>query len=339
MPREPLPAWTLSEEQKALIPDISGNAINGMGERAKRRPTLVYWDSPDGLPHGPLQSYFYNRYFDVPDIKAAYSADRGPSELTPVAETRAEKSAAAWSDLVKAQTAEIGAEMVGITPVREEWVYEGHTVGEPWLVIMGLVMDQPQVAMAPSTPEHTVSAVEVARHIARIDKSSNFLTNWIRAQGFNAVPRPGQRASGDILLLPAALEAGFGELGKHGSIIHPQYGSSFRLAAVSTNMPLLADAPIEFGADEFCTHCNVCANACPPDAILHDKQWVRGEAKWYVDFDKCVPYFNDHYGCGICIADCPWSIPGVAGNLVEKLGRRHARRQEEAVGGTLDAIG
>lgn len=29
-----------------------------------------------------------------------------------------------------------------------------------------------------------------------------------------------------------------------------------------------------------------------------------------MDFDKCVPYFNEHMGCGICLAACPWSQPG-----------------------------
>lgn len=328
MPRHPLPDWSLPAEQTALIPDISGNTINGLGERDKRRPEIVYWDSPDGLAHGPLQGYFYARYFDSPEIKAAYSADRGPEELSPVAATRVERTPSEWTAAIKSETRALGAEMVGITAVRREWVYEGHTVVEPWLVIMGLVMDQPLVAMAPSTAEHTTSAVEVAVHIARIDKSSKLLANWVREQGYDAVPRPGQRASGDIMLLPAALEAGFGELGKHGSIIHPVYGSSFRLAAISTDMPLVADAPIDFGADDFCTNCNVCSAACPPDAIFQDKQWVRGDRKWYVDFDKCVPYFNDHYGCGICIADCPWSLPGVAQGLASKLERRRIRKGE-----------
>ena len=99
-------------------------------------------------------------------------------------------------------------------------------------------------------------------------------------------------------------------------------------------MPLVADGPRDFGVDEFCASCQVCRRVCPPDAIFDEKQPVRGALKWYVDFDKCVPYFNDHYGCGICIAECPWSIPGVAPRLVDKLaraaraGRRLASRRK-----------
>ena len=129
-------------------------------------------------------------------------------------------------------------------------------------------------------------------------------------------------------MIPPALAAGLGELGKHGSIINRAYGSSFRLAAVTTNLPLISDVPDNFGADEFCASCRVCARACPPDAIGHDKQWVRGAQKWYVEFDKCVAYFNETYGCGICIAVCPWSAPGRAPNLTKRMTARRARLAE-----------
>jgi epoxyqueuosine reductase QueG len=63
--------------------------------------------------------------------------------------------------------------------------------------------------------------------------------------------------------------------------------------------------------------------------MIPEKQMVRGVRKWYVDFDKCLPYFNDHFGCGICLMVCPWSRPGIARNLVEKLARRKARKNPD----------
>jgi epoxyqueuosine reductase len=80
--------------------------------------------------------------------------------------------------------------------------------------------------------------------------------------------------------------------------------------------------PDEFGSDDFCTRCRVCTDACPPGAITETKQWVRGVERWYVDFDKCIPYFADNAGCAICIAVCPWARPGVADNLLVKMARR-----------------
>ena len=114
---------------------------------------------------------------------------------------------------------------------------------------------------------------------------------------------------------------------KHGSIINRDYGSSFRLASVLTDIPLLPTQPQSYGVDDFCSRCQVCSNACPPDAILPEKVMVRGERKWYVDFDKCIPFFNENAGCAICIAVCPWSIPGKGPRIVEQLQRRALRQQ------------
>jgi epoxyqueuosine reductase QueG len=134
--------------------------------------------------------------------------------------------------------------------------------------------------------------------------------------------------AGSFVLIPAAIEAGLGELGKHGSMIHRKLGSNFRLAAVLTNAPLVADARADFGADDFCLNCRICSDGCPPDAIAPEKVVVRGEKRWYVDFDKCLPYFNEAASCAICLAVCPFSRPGVGANLVGKLAARRAREGE-----------
>jgi epoxyqueuosine reductase len=42
--------------------------------------------------------------------------------------------------------------------------------------------------------------------------------------------------AGFFVLIPAAIEAGLGELGKHGSMIHRQFGANFGLARVLTDL-------------------------------------------------------------------------------------------------------
>ena len=105
-------------------------------------------------------------------------------------------------------------------------------------------------------------------------------------------------------------------------MINRTYGSSFRLANVLCDIPLVADSQDEFRADDFCTSCQLCTNISPVDGIALEKQVVRGKAKWYVDFDKNLPFFVEHNGCAMCIPACPWSRPGVAKTLIEKQARR-----------------
>src|SRR5665213_85608 len=108
-------------------------------------------------------------------------------------------------------------------------------------------------------------------------------------------------------------------------MIHKRFGASFRLACVLTDVPFAVDHREVFGADDFCTSCQLCVDGCPPGAIGHDKTQVRGEVRWYVDFDKCLPYFNEALSCAICLAVCPFSRPEIGPRLVAKLENRGPR--------------
>ncbi|NQV79380.1 MAG: 4Fe-4S dicluster domain-containing protein [Alphaproteobacteria bacterium] len=230
------------------------------------------------------------------------------------------RTPAAWSAAVKQEARDLGAELVGVARMQPEWVFDGFDVSQKWAVMLGIAMDHAELRTAP----HPRAIAEVVRQYGRGTQVAKRLASWLRAQGWDGFPHGGPDA-GPILMIPPALACGFGELGKHGSIINPTLGSSFRLAYVLTDLPLEPGAAEAFGADGFCAHCRVCENACPPVALTPSKHLVRGETKWYVDFDKCVPYFNDTTGCGICIAVCPWSLPGVAPRLAAKLTRRRDR--------------
>ncbi len=309
-------------EQLALFPKVSGNAINGLGEPAARRPTPIYWHRPEQLAHGKLQQWMIERFLAEPDLADVHKrfGSRGPARLDPVSPTRVEHSPAQWSDQAKTFALEHDADLTGIAAVDPMWVFDGYEVTAPWIVVLGVVMDHDNLATAPANQ----AGLEVQAQYNRGTRAARALANWIRGCGYQAEAHGGPWA-GPLTLIPAALACGFGELGKHGSIINRSHGSSFRLAAVTTDMPLAADNADLFGADDFCTNCRVCVDACPPGAINHDKMTVRGIEKWYVDFDRCIPFFNDTLGCAICIAVCPWSRPGVAPSLAERMTRRRNR--------------
>ena len=303
---------------------VSGNAVNGAGEGRARRPTPIFWHRPEKEVFGRLQEHVVARFNAVPAFHDVYAkGDRGPRRPDPVASRRIEKPAADWTRELKAFALASEADLVGIARVDPAWVFEGYELPHRFVVVFGVTMDHGLLAEVPSTAEHPVGQLEVARAYNRGARVAMRVTNFIRAQGWDAQAHSGPWA-GALNMIPAALASGFGELGKHGSIINRAFGSSFRLAAVTTDLPLVPDVPDAFGADDFCARCQVCRDACPPDAIFDVKQLVRGTEKWYVDFDKCIPYFNETYGCGICIAVCPWSAPGRAPKLAARWARRTA---------------
>jgi epoxyqueuosine reductase len=295
-----------------------------LNEAAPRRPTPIYWHAPDATPHGPLQRWFYDRTTAADPAIPEARAERQRALDEPLSDLAAEsqsRSATDWTASVKLRAQEYGARSVGVTLMRAEYVFEGHAIPEQrWMVVLAVAQQYEEMQHAPSVR----SLVEVTRQYTRGNRVARQLASWLRSQGHDAVPYGGPMA-GSFLLIPAAIAAGLGELGKHGSLIHPQLGSNFRLACVLTDVPLVADKAESFGSDDFCTRCRICSDACPPDAISSQKQLVRGEQRWYVDFDKCLPYFNENMSCAVCTTVCPFSRPIVGTQLVRKLAARRTR--------------
>lgn len=309
-----------SAEQMALWPDVSGNDVNGLGETEIRRPSPIYWQTPSLTPFGPLMEFFEDHApRDEELYETQMETDRiRETTVPPVSPVRKENAPQEWSKLAKQVGLKNGAVAVGITKMRPEWVIDTFDVPYENVIIVGVAMDFENLKTAPEVP----SAIEVIKQYGRAHLVSHAIATWIHEQGWDAKSYGGSN-NVPILLVPPAIEGGLGELGKHGSIINRESGSVLRLGGLVTNMPLEFDSPDSFGVDDFCLNCKACENACPPEAIHSDKKMVRGIEKWYVDFDKCLPYFNENTGCGICLAACPWSRPGVPSNLIKKIAKRY----------------
>jgi epoxyqueuosine reductase len=311
-------SFTPLPEVLSLLPKKTGNDINGKGEDIKRQPSPVMWHPPDIIPHGELQKWFFANANAEGATKHRLTNEEFTRQPLPeLASERPDWSAAQWSAKVKEAALAREADLVGIARMRPEWVFEGYDAPYEWMIVLAVAMDYACLSTAPSKESQT----EVQNQYGRGTRAAYKLAGWMRESGWDAHPHGGPQA-GPALMIPAAIEAGLGGLGKHGSLINRQFGSSFRLACVMTNMPLASDAPDRFGVDDFCTSCQVCMRACPVDAIYPEKQIVRGEQKWYVDFDRCILYFVENNGCGACIGQCPWSRTGIAPRLAEKMSRR-----------------
>ena len=297
-------------------PPVSGNAINGLGAEERRRARYVFHSSGSHtLPWQALDDFFslINPWSVVRHLLAntwQLRRQDGPAASS----RRTFDTPEAASSELKGRAAHLGASLVGIARVTEAALYEGRESPYGLAICIGQPMDREEMRFAPQPR----AAVEVMRTYREVAGIAIALAEQIRAMGWPARAY-GNPNSTDILHIPLAIAAGLGTLGKHGSIISKTHGSNMRLAAVLTNLPLAVDRPVDIGVDDLCQVCRRCVVDCPPDAIFDEKQLVRGERKWHVDFDKCVPYFTKTYGCSICIETCPWSEPGRRPTLSNKL--------------------
>ena len=321
MPREnPYRPFNPNSAQVDLMPEISGNEINGLGETEVRNPAVVYWaKNPEEIPHGKMQSWFYIVDPGLPEFAAERNKRQAilDQDLPQVAVETAYYPEAQWRKKLEKFVQDNDCEKIGVTELDPSWLFEGERTEFRHVIIAAVHHDYERISKAPNP----IAGAEVMVQYTRAASVAKKIASWLHQEGWEAEPVTGPMAS-RLAMIPAAIQAGFGELGKHGSLINPEFGSSFRLSAVLTNAPLPLDEPQTHGVDDFCSSCKICEDACPPFAITADKQLVRGIEKWYVDFDRCLPFFNEHQGCAICIAECPWSRPGIGLNLAKKLARK-----------------
>lgn len=210
---------------------------------------------------------------------------------------------AATTKEIKDLAIEMGADAVGIAAYDPRLVFtQVETIDHKTVIVYA--MNMAYDFMADIGPR---SQDEVHLVYYRLDELGIRLAQIIGSYGYSARMHPN---AGDFPLPAMGQLAGLGELGKHGSLISPELGSSFRLGAVSTDMPLIVDGPKDHGIDEVCANCNLCARFCPGDAIKPDKRTVNGVTRWYVDTPACEPYFHKLYGCKICLMVCPYNGRG-----------------------------
>jgi reductive dehalogenase len=141
---------------------------------------------------------------------------------------------------------------------------------------------------------------------------SMMLADYIRRLGYPATAH--HFFDYQVVLAPLLILAGIGESSRLGGIaLNPFLGTRFKAAAVTTDLPLLPDKPIDFGLQDFCKKCMKCADDCPAHAITTgDTKMYNGYETWKADTDLCSKFrITNQNGaaCSNCIKVCPWNKP------------------------------
>ncbi|RLB22016.1 MAG: hypothetical protein DRG76_07700 [Deltaproteobacteria bacterium] len=253
--------------------------------------------------------------------------------------TAAKIDPAKATKIVKSWAKHLGADLVGICKVDPRWAYThrgeihygewdewGKKIPEPlpYAVVIATEMDHNMVMTAPHTP----SVIESGYNYAKGAYITTILAHWFGAMGYRAVAEHNRHY--DMLMVPLAIDAGLGELGRQGYLIADKFGPRVRIFAVQTDMPLIPDKPIDLGAEKFCEACKKCAESCPSKSIPIERQKRvdRGIERWKLNEQSCFEYWGKvGTDCCICMAVCPFSRPY---RSIHKLVRFILRRSELA---------
>jgi reductive dehalogenase len=221
------------------------------------------------------------------------------------------------TQVVKQAARSFGAALVGICKLDRNWIYTHDRKGAPIkipnhienAIVMAIEMDLEALQTTPAYP----GAYATGNGYSRMAFAQACLAEFIRALGYTAIP-----AGNNVgLSVPLAIDAGLGQYGRHGLLITPELGSNVRLCKVLTDLPLVSDSPIDFGALEFCRTCKTCAEECPAAAISFedDPSWTGptksnnpGILKWYVNVESCYKFWTlNGNECSRCLVACPFT--------------------------------
>jgi ferredoxin len=223
-----------------------------------------------------------------------------------------------WEEL-EALLKELGVDSYGWLRVDGEDVYQGKGLPYRNALIITINMDADLFKHVPSME----GQLEVMRVYGLTGIAVNRISRLLRRHRFNAVPN--HSMGGAIDYAKAGVKAGVGAMGRHGMLITAEGGACHRSAAVYTDIENLGDfippQKDHSWVPEYCAACGKCIRSCPTGAIFElPKEDEHGNLS-AVEYERCAAGFAE-YGCGICIAACPFTIVGY-----EKLKAAHFRRK------------
>lgn len=206
-------------------------------------------------------------------------------------------------DEIRSLAFSMGISSLGYTKVSPSWVFQHKAIKYENAIVFAMEMDKPSIDTAPSLA-CMKTVMETYRDQGVI---ANKIAAFLRKQGFGA--HAGHPLMGLALYPPMAQSAGLGWIGLNGIIITPEHGPRVRLAAVFTSIENL---PAANGNDHdwiegYCNTCRVCIKKCPPNALYGEPVLHNSGRLTYVENKLCFPYFDDFYGCSVCVKVCPFN--------------------------------
>jgi ferredoxin len=173
-----------------------------------------------------------------------------------------------------------------------------------------MLIDQGFETMEGASGDDWISGAQSMRAYMRGALLAGIMAAHLRRLGYSS--RVHSNAYSEVLHIPAVLMAGLGELSRIGELIlNPFIGPRSKSIVFTTELPLEADKPIDFGLQASCQMCLKCARECPCNAIpFGPKVMFNGYEIWKPDVEKCGRYrLTNANGsaCGRCMKTCPYN--------------------------------
>jgi len=288
------------------------------GNQPSRGPKGTTFDMANSRKDIPkINSIIHNTArFGSPEMVEGFWGPVNPQKVDlpdPAALTKFIKDTVKYFGAVDVAIVELG-------PRPEIWFFEDDSFGYPIILkpeehkYAIVALNQEKQSKHPYPKGFTLDTVKnyskVSKNYFDDDYVAGNIAEMIRMMGYHAWGHNNAYTRN----VPLAVKAGLGEYGRFGNLITLEWGGNVRICAITTDLPLVPDKPIDIGVRDVCSMCTRCYDYCPTQAIPQEEMDFMGVHKWTPDFWKCrrstvvgLDKETDASTCTVCRDVCPYA--------------------------------
>jgi NAD-dependent dihydropyrimidine dehydrogenase PreA subunit len=296
------------------------NRIPGPVERRDERDTPFRraWSGEFGEELQRQSRLMTNRYplgAALEDLQAHINLYRANANPVAAKEAPLPKDPRVMSRHLKSLGYFLGADVMGIGPLPPSAVYthgvSGEKIEAPYKYALVFLARKNERTLAASNGWDDIVDSASFQAYQRLALQTEVTADYLRRLGYAAEPT---NMRNYLTAMPQIiLEAGLGEVSRMGIVLSPFLGANYKSAAVLTNLDLQTDGYVDFGLQEYCSSCAICAEQCPSRAITRGKQVLyNGYYTWKLNSRACSDFDilnKEGCVCGRCTLVCPWHRP------------------------------
>ena len=197
---------------------------------------------------------------------------------------------------------EKGIELIGYTPVLENYIFKNLPIVGKNTIIFGMEMEWDKIKTAPSV--HV--SIEAFRVYYDLGEKTIELTRFLQEKGYKTEAH--HPFGGKLLFTAHAVAAGLGIMGRNGLIISPEFGPRQRWSAITTDANIPETKKVDLSdMEDFCENCGVCIEKCLGGATYEEPiEKKKGSGIYtHIDRSKCMESLLNNNYCSYCLKICP----------------------------------
>ncbi|MFX1276087.1 MAG: hypothetical protein ACFFBP_04295 [Promethearchaeota archaeon] len=210
-----------------------------------------------------------------------------------------------WEDF-KEKAHGLGIDLVGYSPVLEDFIFYNLKVFGKNAVILGMEMKWSEIKKSPSVD----TEIECFRVYKELGDITIELAEFLKEQGYKSEAH--HPFGGKLLFPPHVVASGLGIIGRNGIVITPEFGPRQRWSMITTDaiIPKFDHKNLNY-MEEYCKSCGSCIKNCKGGAAFEEPiEKIKGsKVITRIERSKCIQSILENNYCSVCLKICPQGHP------------------------------